>query len=263
MATKRQRQANRENSAKSTGPTSREGKAASSKNAMKHGLRAEHFVYLDEEKEAHQALMDALFDEFLPVGAIEEHLVGQLVNRIWQQRRIPRIEASLVAGAGAFVRARIEQYRKDVAERASPRAEPDRSPIPAISAGRAFEQLASDGKIPLLQLLARYAAAADRGLFRDLHELERLQAKRKQTSVSRKDPMASTAPTDAVSTVFTMPPAMPTASTDSVPSTMPTAPNDAVPSNQLSPDMRQIVEKIEKSGRTLPPDFGKAGFGDP
>ncbi|HEV2550235.1 MAG TPA: hypothetical protein VGU20_23185 [Stellaceae bacterium] len=268
MATKRQIKANRENSLKSTGPTSREGKRASSKNALKHGLRAEQNVFFDEETEEYQALEDALLDEFLPVGAIEEHLVCQLVNRIWQQRRIPRIEAGLVAGAAAFVKACIEQYRKEVAERASPRAEPDRSPIPAISAGRAFEELASDGKIPLLQLLARYAAAADRGFFRDLRELEHRQAKRKKTSTSRNEPMMSTAPTDAapgkVSTVFTEPAKMPTAPTDGVvPAKMPMAPTDAAPSNQLSPAMRQMAEKIEKSGRPLPPDFGKPGFGDP
>ena len=49
MATEAQINANRRNAQKSTGPRSLEGKAATNRNALKHGLCAEKHLLLDEE----------------------------------------------------------------------------------------------------------------------------------------------------------------------------------------------------------------------
>jgi hypothetical protein len=49
MAPDRQIAANRENAKRSTGPRSEAGKARSARNALKHGLSAEHVVMLGED----------------------------------------------------------------------------------------------------------------------------------------------------------------------------------------------------------------------
>ena len=64
MTSTRRQAANRFNAQKSTGPTSKEGKATSSLNALRHGLSAQ--TILDAET---RARIDALAKEFL--GAAE------------------------------------------------------------------------------------------------------------------------------------------------------------------------------------------------
>ena len=54
MTTDKQIEANRRNAEKSTGPRSEEGKARSSMNAIKHGLRAEQPVILGENPADYQ-----------------------------------------------------------------------------------------------------------------------------------------------------------------------------------------------------------------
>jgi hypothetical protein len=64
-----QQAANRQNAQKSTGPTTDEGKAASSRNALKHGLLARDIVVADpafaESREEFDALLAALADELM------------------------------------------------------------------------------------------------------------------------------------------------------------------------------------------------------
>src|ERR1022692_3838684 len=67
--------ANRENAKKSTGPRTAEGKAASSRNRLLHGLRANKHILLDEDPEEFLFLLDDHLDRFQPVGASEENLV--------------------------------------------------------------------------------------------------------------------------------------------------------------------------------------------
>jgi len=52
MSTQAQINANRENAEKSTGPKTAEGKAASSKNATRHGFYSKEFQVREEEREA-------------------------------------------------------------------------------------------------------------------------------------------------------------------------------------------------------------------
>jgi hypothetical protein len=62
-------EASRRNGAKSRGPETREGKAGSAQNALKHGLCAETFVALGEEDQAaFDALEATLVEELVPEG---------------------------------------------------------------------------------------------------------------------------------------------------------------------------------------------------
>src|SRR5262249_42455689 len=113
MVTERQIEANRQNALKSTGPTSRDGKIASSKNALKQGLRAEHFIYLDEHEEDFSKFRDAVFSEFPIEGVFDSFLVERAVICMWRLRRVLRLESGLVGTAAEVVTARIKSHRRE------------------------------------------------------------------------------------------------------------------------------------------------------
>jgi len=74
MATTAQKLANRNNSQKSTGPKSDEGKAVVSKNAVKHGLFAAEAVISGENPADYELYHDNFLAEMLPVGMVESML---------------------------------------------------------------------------------------------------------------------------------------------------------------------------------------------
>jgi len=90
-------EASRRNGAKSRGPRTPEGKARSARNALKHGLRAQHYVVLgDEDLTAFDALEAALTAELAPEGALQAVLVRRIAAA-WRLERAERIEAELLA----------------------------------------------------------------------------------------------------------------------------------------------------------------------
>jgi hypothetical protein len=89
-------EASRKNGAKSRGPKTPEGKARSSRNALKHGLRAERHVMLPKEDAAEFAeLESAMIEELAPVGALQTVLARRVVVAAWRLARADRIEAEL------------------------------------------------------------------------------------------------------------------------------------------------------------------------
>ncbi|MDH3890514.1 MAG: hypothetical protein OEV49_05470 [candidate division Zixibacteria bacterium] len=92
--------ANRRNAKKSTGPKSVNGKAASSRNAIKHGLHATDIVlnspHLNEDPEQYQQLLDSLIEELKPEGILQEHLVLKIANALWRYRRVINAEKSKI-----------------------------------------------------------------------------------------------------------------------------------------------------------------------
>jgi hypothetical protein len=97
MASERQIRANRRNALKSTGPRTKAGKAASSRNALRHGLTAHQVVIEGEDPARFDALRDRFRREFRPVGAMEKFLVERLAGLAWRLRRVPQFEAALLA----------------------------------------------------------------------------------------------------------------------------------------------------------------------
>jgi hypothetical protein len=100
-------EASRINGARSRGPRTPEGKARSSRNALRHGLRAHKFVVVgDEAPEEFAGLEAALADELAPDGALQGLLAGRIARAAWQLERAERIEAELFAlhagGDGSF-----------------------------------------------------------------------------------------------------------------------------------------------------------------
>jgi hypothetical protein len=91
-------EASRNNGAKSKGPKTAEGKARSSRNALRHGLCAEkHVVVEGESPEAFAAFEAALLDDLAPEGALQALLAGRIARAAWRLERAERIEAELFA----------------------------------------------------------------------------------------------------------------------------------------------------------------------
>jgi hypothetical protein len=100
MATAAQIAANRRNALRSSGPRTAAGKAASCRNALRHGLTARATVVLDEDAEDFLWLRAELWTELAPGDAREELLVETVVQAAWRMRRAWRAEARLFNRAG-------------------------------------------------------------------------------------------------------------------------------------------------------------------
>jgi len=79
----------------STGPKTPEGKARAARNALKHGLRAQRFVQLDEDEGAFREYRIELIHELAPVGTLETALADQIAQCSWRLQRIMPAEAQL------------------------------------------------------------------------------------------------------------------------------------------------------------------------
>ena len=111
MATQKQIEANRQNCRLSTGPRTEAGKAASSANALSHGLTAASTVVLPEEDtDAFERLRQGVIADLEPAGALQEALAQRVAVLLWRLDRAARLEAELfVHGQLAMLRSRADQ----------------------------------------------------------------------------------------------------------------------------------------------------------
>jgi hypothetical protein len=132
--------ANAANARLSTGPRTEEGKAKSSRNAVRHGLSARNLVILPGQEQEFEELRADLLAEIEPGSPLETITFNQLLHAAWNQHRCRAAEASLMADG--------------------------RNPLVDESASK------------ILDRIYRYAAAADRAYHRALKELRTLQTGR-------------------------------------------------------------------------------------
>ena len=92
MATDRQKEANRANSQKSTGPVTDEGKAKSSLNRLSHGLTSNVNIIADENPQEFEALLYDLMGEFDPATPTEQILVEKMALNQWLSLRGFRLQ---------------------------------------------------------------------------------------------------------------------------------------------------------------------------
>src|SRR2546426_4066794 len=97
MATTAQIFANQENSKRSTGPRTQEGKAASSHNATADGFFAADPVLPTEDRNQFTTLHEHYKSDFEPTTAHEEFLVSQMAGARWKLDRVERIEVAMFA----------------------------------------------------------------------------------------------------------------------------------------------------------------------
>ncbi len=86
----------RANGAKSTGPRTPAGKAASALNAVTHGLTAQTVVLNNESQDQYEAELDQYLAHFQPQGKPEWDLVHQLAAAHWRLCRYAAIESRIL-----------------------------------------------------------------------------------------------------------------------------------------------------------------------
>ena len=114
MASAAQSEANRRNAQKSTGPRTEEGKAASSRNAIRHGLASAQLILFDERREDFEHFYDDLRTAHAPSDAAEDGLVERIAMASWRLRRVWRAEAAAInAEALSVARHRARAAARD------------------------------------------------------------------------------------------------------------------------------------------------------
>jgi hypothetical protein len=154
MTSDKQAEANRRNALKSTGPKTPGGKATARLNAVKHGLLSQDILLPGEDEAALKEVGERMRAELQPVGELEDLLVEQIIAAVWRIRRLRRVEAGIFAWE-------LDNVVKN----------PDKS-----SLGLSFIRDAK--RANAFSKLSRYETTIERGLYKALHELQRLQAAR-------------------------------------------------------------------------------------
>jgi hypothetical protein len=154
MASDKQIRANRRNARKSTGPKTPEGKSVVSHNALKHGLLSQQILLPDEDEASLVQLSEHLHSQLQPVGELESLFVERIVAATWRLRRVLAVETAIYEEE-SFNRYTGEEYGLGMAF------------IRDANGANAFSKL------------SRYETTIERGLYKALHELQRLQAARR------------------------------------------------------------------------------------
>ena len=152
MATKKQIEANRLNSQKSTGPRTAAGKARSSKNALKSGIDAKSLIIRGESHADFESLQAAYYAHFQPATLPERQYVDILIHADWRLRRLMRAEAELWQHKFAT----FDEWDE----------------APEVPLGRAFAETEAFTR------LQRCMDSTERSYRRALQELQRLQSTR-------------------------------------------------------------------------------------
>ena len=162
MSTDAQIAANRANARLSTGPSTPEGKAAASLNAVRHGLFCKQVVLDCEDRAEFEAHCSALLADLAPAGGIEELLAQRAVCESWRLQRVLRIEREMMDGCMA---------EADNADRAP------HDPTLGQAVRPDFVNCAFDR-------LRVYETRIERAFYKALGELHKLQAARRQSQAA-------------------------------------------------------------------------------
>jgi hypothetical protein len=168
MTSEKQRQANQRNARKSTGPTTEEGKRRVSRNALRHGMCAEHLLLPHEDPAALEALQQELVEELQPEGKLESCLVDRIAAALWRLSRALKAEKGLYMCYGR--RVPENALASQVVNFTTP-AEQEEAAF-----GVAFVR--SSTGADAFTKLSRYEAGLERTVQRALQDLERQQARR-------------------------------------------------------------------------------------
>ena len=161
------------NGAKSKGPVTIDGKAASSRNALKHGFAAKVNVLIaPDDSEAWHIHLAGYRDSYNPVNYQETEFVSQLASIAWRQSRLVGIETALIDFQLSIQEHNVDEHFpleqgnpyfhlalawQGLARKAWPRrlpADPNEPPDPTIS---------PDGlDISSIELVRRYQVSLDR-----------------------------------------------------------------------------------------------------
>src|SRR5213596_3211876 len=79
------------------GPNTQHGKAASSRNAVKHGLTSDSPVIPGESLAEWQRFLAGIVASYEPVGGLETEHATMIASLMWRRRRVARFEIAVIA----------------------------------------------------------------------------------------------------------------------------------------------------------------------
>jgi hypothetical protein len=160
--------ANRANAQLSSGPTSSEGKAKVSHNALKTGLTGRTVLLPSDDVAAYPAQVARILQQFAPASDEEKRLTQSLADTLWRLERIPSLEAGIYAIG-----------RRELAAQFSD--EEDEAVRKAMIEAQIFLSYRRD-----LNNLSVQEARLRRQYEKDEAELQRLAAQREQAAKDRR-----------------------------------------------------------------------------
>ena len=198
MSSELKSQTARANGAKSHGPVTPGGRAASSGNSLRHGFAAKSVVPPTESQEDFQALLDSYTDQFDPQGGVEMDLVQTMAAARWRLRRICSIETTLL---DKEMTRRAKDCRRDLND-----------PDDLARLAWVFQKLADHGQS--LALLMRYEGALNRSYDRAFKQLHMLQSARRRIQPNEPKLAPNPAPAPAAVTPTVVSPIPPPSASD-------------------------------------------------
>ncbi len=179
MATKAQITANKENSQKSTGPRTAEGKAAVSQNARRHGLFASPTLIKGEDHAQFDLYREAMLGEMRPAGPAESMLAARIVSLSWRLRRAEgmqdqALKMQIRSDHLDFVVRQIQWSYRDANGLPQEESQPKDD---HMTLGRAARNDVANYRV--LDRLLLYERRIENSMYKTMNELKKLQAARK------------------------------------------------------------------------------------
>jgi hypothetical protein len=112
--------ANQRNAQKSTGPRTAEGKAASARNAITHGVFCKDLLLADEDPSALKTLREGVVHRFNPRDSVEAELVEQYLSCTWRLKRLRRAEISAYECEAQLIKQRLAEWDEQHPEKKLP-----------------------------------------------------------------------------------------------------------------------------------------------
>ena len=168
------------------GPKSRAGKAASSRNAVTHGLTASAPVVRQVESiEDWERHAEQVIASIEPEGYLETQLAVRAAGLLWRLRRVAEYEAEHISLA-------LEQMPSELADAARYGAKRTGTPVEESLTIENIKMQTGVRLIPgpdTVTHITRYETFLHRQLIQTLHEIEAMQARRRgeQTPLARLD----------------------------------------------------------------------------
>jgi hypothetical protein len=160
MLSEKQLAANRANAQHSTGPKTESGKKISSLNALRHNLTGQVTAMTEEDRIAHDKFSAGIIRSLAPEGDLELQFAQRIATDSWRLNRASAIEDNLFALGFTDHAEEISTEHPQVHA--------------ALTAAKTFQ-----ANSKYLELLTLYEQRLNRGIEKNLAQLQALQATRK------------------------------------------------------------------------------------
>lgn len=164
MTTPQQIEANRQN-ALLGGVKTEEGKAISRLNALKHGLLSREVLLEGEDGETLAELGKRIRQEIKPIGEIELILSERIIANVWRLKRALESERATMEW---------EKFNNDTDLDWNQRND-DEAQLQCQKQRRKMGNMVTNKRV---EKIIRYETTIEKGIYKALHELQRIQSAR-------------------------------------------------------------------------------------